>query len=46
LIAAEISIYQPTLCSFDRGHEAFIADGFSLRKAGKSFGFENAHNQL
>jgi hypothetical protein len=42
--APKISIYQPTLCSFDRGHETFIANGFPLRKAGESFGFENAHH--
>src|SRR5665213_298121 len=44
--AAEIRIDQPTPCSFDRGHEAFIADSFALRKTGKSFGFENAHEHL
>jgi hypothetical protein len=44
--AAEIGINQPTLCRFDRNYEAFIADGFALRKAGESLGFENAHSCL
>jgi len=44
--AAEIGVDQTTPRSFDRRHEAIIANGFAFRKTGKSLGFEDAHNYL